>query len=333
MGKRLGAVAEADLATTLLLLGVSYLLGFAVADYLVRSRWGTRDWLWLSGLGEKFGFYTWPRPPRNVVRLITVDGRSLLFYNVPVKEQKSQVEIETPLGRLVAPEKASTPLPIMAIYLPGTPSPMSLAVYALGGLIAAWITFYYGYIFMGYQPGPVFMTLALMFMGYIYLWYQAASNSAMTEYHEYIATGIAPPYLHAIPSPNLVSPIRMAKYLNMPILIRVTDGAKRALEHMKRALGVESDSQVAELLASAEFSDIIMRKAVDLRVESERVAQAFRSFAVLSGLPRIRLGTGLLLVLFLLIGIGIGYLLGGHVVVGPPPHALYNASLAGGGVP
>ena len=322
----------ADLTTTLLLLFISYIIGYGIADYLVRSRWGTRNWLWLTG-GEKFQFYTWPRPPLNIIRLITVDGRSLLFYNAKVKEQRDKVEIETPIGRLTAPEKAAAPLPLTAIYVPGIPNPMSLVVYVLGGIIAGWITFYYGYLFMGLKPDATFTTLALGYMLYIYMWYQAASNSAMTEYHEYIATGIAPPYLHAIPSPNLVSPIRMAKYLNMPILIRVTDGAKRALEHLKRALGVESDSQVAELLASAEFSDIIMRKAVDLRVESERVAQAFRSFAVLSGIGRIRLGTGILLVLFLVIGIIIGYMMGGHVVVGPPPHALYNASLAGGGVP
>jgi len=312
-----------DLATTLLLLGISYLIGYGIADYLVRSRWGTRNWLWLSG-GEKFQFYQWPRPPVNIIRLITVDGRSLLFYNVNVKEQKDRVEIEAPIGRLAAAEKAVAPLPLTAVYVPGLPNPMSLVVYTLGGIIAGWLIFYYGYLFMGLEPDAVFATLALVYMSYIYMWYQAASTSAMTEYHEYIATGIAPPYIHAIPSPNLVSPIRMAKYLNQPILIRVTDQARKALEHLKKALGVESDSQVAELLASAEFADVIMRKAVDLRVESERVAQAFRSFQVLSGIGRIRLGTGILLVVFLLIGIVIGYMLGGQVVVGPPPG---NASM------
>ncbi len=319
-----------DLTTTLLLLFISYIIGYGIADYLVRSRWGTRNWLWLTG-GEKFSFYQWPRPPLNVVRIITADGKSLLFYNVNVKEHRDRVEVETPIGRITAPEKASVPLPLTAIYVPGLPNPMSLVVYVLGGLIGAWLVFYYGYLLMGLQPDAIFAVLSLVFMMYIYTWYQAASSSAMTEYHEYIVTGIAPPYHHAIPSPNLVSLLRIAKYLNMPVIIRVTDGARRALEHIKRALGVESDSQVAELLASAEFSDIIMRKAVDLRVESERVAQAFRSFQVLSGIGRIRLGTGILLVMFLIIGIIIGYLLGGQVVVGPPPGN--HTYMYGGGVP
>jgi len=317
-----------DLTTTLLLLGISYLIGYGIADYLVRSRWGTRNWLWLTG-GEKLAFYQWPRVPENIVRLITLDGRQLLFYNAKVKEEKHMVEIETPLGRVVSPEKASTVMPLTAVYAPGIPNPLSLVVYVMGGLIAGWLIFYYGYLFAGLEPDAVFAGFAIMYMLYIYAWYQAASNNGV-EYHEYVARGIAPPYIHAVPSPLLVSPLRTAKYENTPIIIRVTDGARRALEHLKRALGVESDSQVAELLASAEFADVIMRKAVDLRVESERVAQAFRSFQILSGIGRIRLGTGLLLVLFLIIGIIIGYLLGGQVVVGPPPH--YNASL-GGGVP
>jgi len=173
-------------------------------------------------------------------------------------------------------------------------------------------------------------TCTLAYMAYIYLWYTAASTYGV-EYHEYVARGLAPPYIHAVPSPMLVSPLKTARYENTPIIIRVTDQAKRALESLKRALGVESDSQVAELLATAEYADIVTKKAVALRVESERIAQAFRATQVLSqAVGRLTLLRLLVYMGVFVFGVLFGWLLsgGGVVVVGPPPQEL---GVLGGG--
>ena len=314
------------LAEALTWLAVGYGAGFLVTAYLVYARW-RGDWLWLSSWGERLSFYVWPKPPENIVRLVMLDGRSMLFYNVPVKSRKETVEIETPVGRVVAVERASEPTPLTAIAVKGVHSPLGLVVYYLSGLVFAWVAFYYGYVLSGLEVDAPFLTLVAAFLAYIYLWYQAVSTNN-TEYHEYVATGIAPPYIHAIPSPNLVSPLRIARYLNQPILIRVTDQARRALESLKKALGIESDSQVAELLATAEYADIVTKKAVALRVESERIAQAFRATQILSHavgrLTLLRLAVYIGVFIF---GVVFGWLLsgGGVIVVGPPPEALAQA--------
>ena len=221
-------------------------------------------------------------------------------------------------------------MPLTSIHIPGRPSPLSLVVYALSGLILFWLSFYYGFLFLGYQPDTVFWTLAIVAMIYIYMYYTAASTNG-TEYHEYEVRGLAPPYLHAVPSSLVTSPIKAAKWLNIPIHIRVTKTAKEALDSIKNALGVESDSEVAELLAIGEFTETIMRKASALRVEASRVEEIFGAFRTLRfQVGRITIGKVALA--FILFGIGffVGWALSGGSVVVVPSHAIENATHAAG---
>ena len=197
---------------------------------------------------------------------------------------------------------------------------MGLVVFAMAGLIATWLSFYYGYLLLGFEPDAVFATLAIVLFAYIYTYYQAASTHGV-EYHEYEVRGLAPPYLHAVTTSTITSPIRQAKYLNIPILIRVTGTAREALDSLKRALGVESDSEVAELLALGEFTETVMRKAAPLKAEAARVEELFGVFRSLQfRFGKITVGRAALLALFFIVGVFVGFALGGgSVVVGPPP--------------
>ena len=317
------------------ILPVSLFVGFLLFEGLIRSRWGGYG-LWLHSVGERLSFLLWPRPPANVIRLIMPNGDTTLLYNLKIKEEKNGVLIETPLGYLRSPEKGSTVLPLTAIYVPGIPNPLSLIVYALAGLITAWLTFYYGYLFLGLEPDATFATLALVLILYIYTYYNAASTSGV-EYHEYEVRGLAPPYMHAIPSSNITSPSKQAKYLNIPIHIKVSKSAKESLQALKRALGVESDSEVAELLAKGEFTETIMRKAAALRVEATRVEEAFESFRNLRlvfSIGRITLGKVALLFFIFIVGLLVGLALGGSsLIVGPPEQVVHNATAVVGGGP
>jgi len=330
----------------LMALPVAFLVGYMVFEYMIRSRWGGYA-LWLQSAGERLSFFMWPRPPYNIVHLIMPNGDHALLYNLNIRERKDGVLIETPLGYLRSPEKGSTVLPLTAVYLPGYPNPMSLVVYAIAGLITAWIVYYYGYLFLGLPTDATFGILSLVFMFYIYLYYNAASTSGV-EYHEYEVRGLAPPYLHAIPSSTVTSPIKQAKYLNIPIHIRVTKTAREALEAIKNALGVSSESEIAELLATGEFTEIVMRKAAALKVEATRVQEIFSAFHNLRfAFGRFTVGRAVLLLIVFIIGVAVGFALsgGGGLAIGPPPqavnatahtvhtvtHVVHNATM--GGVP
>lgn len=315
----------------LALLPISLLLGFLVFVQLVRSRW-RGDWLWLQSWGERLGFFLWPRPPVDIVKLITLSGEQVLLYNVPIRERKERVIIDTPLGKVTSPEKASTVLPLTAIYLPNKPSPMTLVVYAMAGLIAAWISYYYGYLLLGLEPGPMFLTLAIMLLVYIYMYYQAASSNGV-EYHEYEVRGLAPPFLHAVPSSAMVSPLKVAKYTGTPILIRVSKSVQEALDLVKKALGVEETSQAAELLALGEAYDTVVKKAVSLRVHSSRIQEALGAFQTLSlSFGKITVGKVALLFFVFIVGFLLGLAMDGSIMIGPPPQG-YNMSGFGGGGP
>ena len=317
----------------LAMLPLSILLGFLFFAWLVRSR-GRGDWLWLGSWGERLGFFLWPRPPANIVKLITLSGEQVLLYNVQINERKEQVIIETPLGKVTVPEKASTVLPLTAIYVHGKPSPMTLVAYAMAGLIAAWLAFYYGYLLMGFQPDAIFATFTIVLFIYIYLYYQAASTTAATEYHEYEIRGIAVPFMHAIPSSTMISPLRAARYSGTPILIRVSKSVQEALDLVKKALGVEETSQAAELLALGEAYDTVVKKAVSLRVHSSRIQEALGAFQTLSfSIGRITVGKVLLAFLLVGLGFAIGWAMHGSIVIVPPGQAPPPVANMSPGVP
>ena len=309
------------------ILPAAYLIGFLVFNNMVVSRGGYPGWL--DTVRDRLAFYVWPRPPVNVVRLIMPNGDQALLYNLRVRERKDGVIIDTPLGLLRSPEKGSLVLPLTSIHLPGRPSPLTLVVYALTGLIAFWLLFYYGYILLGYEPDIVFWTFALVAMLYIYMYYTAAANTGV-EYHEYEVRGLAPPYLHAVPSSLVTSPIKAAKWLNIPIHIRVSKTAKEALDSLMNALGVKSESEVAELLAIGEFTETIMRKAAALRVEASRVEELFGAFRTLRfSFGRITVGKVALLFFVFSVGLLVGLALGGGFAIGPPPEALAHVNSTG----
>lgn len=307
------------------MLPVSMLSGFLVFSYLAGSR---GNWLWLTSWGMRLGFFLWPRPPLKIVKLTMLDGGQLLLYDPVVRERRDGLQIETPLGIVSTPGKGSTVLPLTAIYVPGIPNPMTLIVYALAGLISAWLTYYYGYLLLGLEVDATFATLALVLMLYIYMYYNAASTSGV-EYHSYEIRGLAPPFLHAVPSSEVVGPLKTAKWSNTPILIRVTDKAREGLETLKRALGVEDAGQVAELMATGELFHVVIQKATALKAGATRVSEALGAFNTLEfRIGRLTLGRTALMLLVFLVGIIVGWALGGGtVVVSPVPH---NATLTGG---
>lgn len=317
-------------AEALYMLPVSLLAGFLFFEYARRSRWGAET-LWLGSLSERLGFFLWPTPPANVVNLLMLNGESILLYNAPVRERKEGVLIETPIGLVKAPEKAVQVRPLTAIFVPGRPSPLGLVVFALSGLIFAWLVFYYGYLLLGLEPDATFWTIALVLMLYIYLWYQAASTNGV-EYHEYEVRGMAPPVLHAVPSSHIIGPLKQAKYTGTPILIRVTTSVRQALENVKRALGVQETSMAAELLALGEAYNITIQKAVSLKTHAARISEALGAFRTLDfRLGKITVGKVALLFFVFVVGLLVGLALGGGFVVGPPPEAL--AQNVGGGAP
>lgn len=310
----------------LALLPVSFLLGFLFFSYMVWSRW--RSWLWLRGWGERLAFFAWPRPPWRVVRLTFLDGSQQLIYNPKIEEYRDGAEIETPWGIVRVPELAKTVLPMTAIFLHGMPNPMSLVIYTMSGLIAMWLSYYYGYLLLGYEATETFALISVILMLYIYAWYQAASTSGV-EYHEYEVRGLSPPAIHAVPSSSMVGPMKAAKYWNTPIHIRISRQAKTALYRIKDALGVKDVNEAASILAKAEFMETILQKSVDLKQTAKRVEEALESMVrlrVYTG--RITLGRTVLMIIVFALGIIIGWALSGGSVVVVPSHVVENATHA-----
>jgi len=273
----------------------------------------------VRGWRERLSFFLWPRPPRNVVRIIMPNGQDALLYNLNVEEKQDGIIINTPLGKLRAPEKAALNLPIASIHLPGKPSPMLLVIYAITGLAIWFMTYYYGYLFSGFETNAFYWFYTILLGLFIYIYYTAASSTAMTEYLEF--EGIAPPFLHAVP--RNISPVRRAKYLNQPILIRVTKTAKESMRNLKRALSLQSDSEVAELMATGELVEVLFQNATRIRAGAMRVEKLLTSFEkarLAFSMGRITIGKVALMFMMFIVGLAVGLALGGtDIVVGPPP--------------
>ncbi len=310
------------------LLPVSFLIGFLFFVFMVQSRWGT--WLWLHSWGERLAFFMWPRPPLRVVKLTFLDGTQYLLYNPAIEEQRGSAYIETPWGAVRVPELAKIVLPMTAIFLPGAPNPLTLVVYAMSGLIAMWLSYYYGYLLLGLEPTDTFILIALILMIYVYLWYQTASTTGV-EYHSYEVRGLAPPAIHAVPSSELVGPLKAAKYWNTPIHVKISRQAREALYMIRDALGVQDVNEAASILAKAEFMETILQKSSELRVNAQRVQEALDAMIKLRiHLGRITVGKVALMFFVFLVGLLVGWALGGgSVVIAPVQHNSTVMGVAG----
>ncbi len=316
------------LLDALSLVPLAILVGFAFFAYAVKTQL-RGQWLWLRSWGDRLNFYLWPSAPGNVVRLVDEHGRHLLFFDAPVlPEREGSVIVETPIGWLRSPLKASSARAITDIH--GRPGPYELALRAAAGLGAAWAFYYYtGVILanMGFlQLDSTFAIVAMLLLVYPMVWWSVASRTS-TEYWAFAWAGLAPPFIYAEPLVgDTISPMEYTRIKNRPVVIRVTRYAREALEEVKRSLGLgrgksgKADTTAAAVLGIAELYELLIRKAADIKARATRVNEllgSFRGLEIRAG--KITIGKVALYALFFAIGVFVGIAIsGGGLVIGPP---------------
>ncbi len=231
---------------------LALLAGLGMAWFYTRSYIG--GYGWLRDIGGLFRFMLWPRPPLNAVKIVEADGRTRLYYDVDVREDKDKIVILTEHGLVKAVGARGVPAALTQIYLPGHPSPMHFVVAGLSGLVAVYIVLYYGLGLMGLVP---LNFAAFGVLLYAYAWYQAAGTPSFT-YYPLMLVSVASGYSIALPIPGEgASPRAVLERLGKGVVIRVDKDALDSLYEVASMLGAVDEngkpdvSTAAELLASA----------------------------------------------------------------------------------
>ena len=300
----------------LALVPLSVLAGLATMWYYVRQYVG--DWGWLDSWGKRFRFLLWPVPPQQILKIMMPDGEVLLTYHARKRESRDAVVFETPWGVF----KVSPPRPVVTglnVYVPGKASPLHFVTAAMAGLMASYVTLYYGLVFMGLEShSPIAFTI----LAWAYAWYQAAMTPNTTLW-PIVVVAAASGFYQAIPAPGeAISPREFLRYAaNKGIKIQVSKEARDALYEVAELLGEKDISAAAELLSTVSMCDTYAKRSVSMAIKALRVAEASRSLGIyaMEELRRVTLARTLAWAIFFVLGVVVGWALfgGGDVVVAP----------------
>ncbi|BBC20933.1 hypothetical protein [Aeropyrum globular virus 1] len=311
----------AGAAEALAVVPVGILAGLATFAVYINRYVG--DWGWLTSWGDRLAFLLWPRPPRNVVKLIHPDGRIDLIYNVDARESKNSVVFETPFGVV----KVQPPRHLVSglnLYVPGRPSPLHFVVGAMAGLLVVYLVLYYGWLLILGMGGLSLAAFAVL--GYAYMWYQAAMTPN-TIYYPLIVTAVASGFIQAVPAPGeAISPKEFLRMYNQGVKIVVDKEAKEALEEVANMLGVKDISTAAEILSSASMYSTLRKTITSMAARAASISEVQKSISVYTfeELRRVTLGRILAWGVFFVIGVLVGWALfgGGDVVIMPASQEL-----------
>ena len=333
-----------DVARVLLVSMVVY-VGFSFFAFAatVRSQLGG-DWGWLRGLGDKLGFQLGPRPPGNMVVLTELDGSTHAYYNVRIERGRNGYEIHLPHAKYLAPRIKESWSDLLGSNYPVPEStPYNLAIRAIGGLMVGAYMIYLMAISGGLglvetQAGQAALVAAtILAIAHTLLAYKTAMVPNL-KVIELVEWGISSPGTrYALPSigPRGMSPVEYAKLQGHELKVEVPGEVRELWERLLKRYEHE-DLALARLLAKAEEAERLKVEisAVKRReVYSQQMAKAY----FLQHAIRIAFSRPLALFLAIVVGIVIGYALGGGDIVfvsqppspAPAPTLVPNASVAG----
>ncbi len=316
--------------------------GFFTFVALVRGQLGG-DWGWLRSMGERLAFFLTPTPPRNMVILTELDGETHAYYNVKIEKADKVYEIELPHAKYLAPKIKESWSDLLGSNYPVPEStPYNLAIRAIGGLMVGAYMIYLMAISGGLglvetQAGQAaLVAAAILAVAHTLLAYRSAMIPNL-KVVELVELGISSPGTrYALPSigPRGMSPVEFAKLQAYELKVEVPREVKELYERLLQRYKHE-DLALAKLLALAEEAERLKVEISEVKrreVYSQQMARAY----FLQHAIRIAFSRPLALFLAVVIGIVIGYALGGGdiVFVGQPPApqpapAPVNATITG----
>ncbi|MEB3861473.1 MAG: hypothetical protein GSR84_04545 [Desulfurococcales archaeon] len=317
--------------------------GFFTFVALVRSQLGG-DWGWLRSMGERLAFFLAPTPPRNMVILTELDGETHAYYNVKIEKADKAYEIHLPHAKYLAPKIKESWSDLLGSNYPVPEStPYNLAIRAIGGLMVGAYMIYLMAISGGLglvetQAGQAaLVAAAILAVAHTLLAYRSAMIPNL-KVVELVELGISSPGTrYALPSigPRGMSPVEFAKLQAYELKVEVPREVKELYERLLQRYKHE-DLALAKLLALAEEAERLKVEISEVKrreVYSQQMARAY----FLQHAIRVAFSRPLALFLAVVIGIVIGYALGGGdiVFVGQPPAPqpaptpMPNASVAG----
>ena len=317
--------------------------GFFTFVVLVKGQLGG-DWGWLRSMGERLAFFLTPTPPRNMVILTELDGETHAYYNVKIEKADKVYEIHLPHATYLAPKIKESWSDLLGSNYPVPEStPYNLAIRAIGGLMVGAYMIYLMAISGGLglvetQAGQAALVAAtILAIAHTLLAYKTAMVPNL-KVIELVEWGVSSPGTrYALPSigPRGMSPVEYAKLqayeLKVEVPREVQELYQRLLERYKH-----EDLALAKLLALAEEAERLKVEISEVKrreVYSQQMARAY----FLQHAIRIAFSRPLALFLAVLVGIMIGYALGGGDIVfvsqpNPAPAAptpVPNVSVAG----
>jgi len=306
-----------------LVTGVVVYVGFGFFTFvmLVRGQLGG-DWGWLKTIGEKLGFQLAPSPPQNMVVLTELDGSTHVYYNAKIEKTRNAWEIQLPHAKFLAPKIKESWSDLLGSNYPVPEStPYNLAIRAIGGLMVGAYMIYLLAISGGMglaqtEAGQAaLVAMAILSIAHTLLAYRMAMvpNLKVIEIVEWGIT--SPGTRYALPSIGArgMSPVEFAKLkayeLKVEVPKEVQELYKRLLERYKH-----EDIALAKLLAKAEESERLKVELTQLKrseIYSQQLARAY----LLQHAIRVAFSRPLALFLAMVIGVVIGYALGGGDIV------------------
>ncbi len=308
--------------------------GFLTFVVLVRSQLGG-DWAWLRTLGERFSFFLSPRPPENMVVMTYLDGRSEVFYNVKIERVRRGWEVRLPHATYFAPKIKESWTDLLGSNYPVRQStPYNIAIRAIGGLMTgAYIVYILAisnaFDYVQTEAGrSVLVASALLAIFYTVLAYRQAMvpNLRVVELVEW---GISPAGRYALPSigPRGMSPIEYAKLQGYELKVEVPSEVRELFEKLRERYQ-RDDIALAKMLAKAEEAEKLKVEIGEVK-RREVYSREIARHMVLTQVFRFSIPRLAVIVLVLLVGVLIGYALGGGSIVFVPP----EAASAGAGAP
>lgn len=307
--------------------GLGVLVGYAWFYLSVHTQVG--EWFHLRNRRERLWYFLSPFPPRNMLVLTGVSGDTQIWVDVDVHATEGGYMLETPAAIVITPVLKKTYISMLeSSIVPGVYSPYALAWRCLSGWMVGFLFSYYS-IILATPPELFGLTLeflipVILLINYIVFMFGSVFTRLTTrgiETYVLVATALNPPSIHAVPAvgPLGISPVEYAQLTGGNISIKVDKEAVKALEEISSMLGVKEPHAGAELLASAHLLRLYRQKIASLLgriqplVEAERILG--RAEALRLMIPR----TVFLLIAFL-IGLALGWALGGgDIVVSTPP--------------
>lgn len=256
--------------------------------------------------------------------LTYLDGKSEVFYNVKIEKVKRGWEVRLPHATYFAPKIKESWTDLLGSNYPVRQStPYNIAIRAVGGLMTgAYIVYVLAvsnvFDYIQTEAGrAVLMSTALLAVFYTILAYRQAMvpNLRVIELVEW---GISPAGRYALPSigPRGMSPVEYAKLQGYDLKVEVPREVRELFEKLRERYQ-RDDIALAKILAKAEEAEKLKVEISEVK-RREVYSREIARHMILTHVFRVTTPRLAVMIVIFLVGMAIGYALGGGDIVFVP---------------